>query len=249
MGCEYARISSPRTSRVRIALVGGLALLVLIPSFVSLGMWQWRKAEIKTQTQAELDARGAQASVELTGAAVDASRIEFRRVHVRGQFDATRQVLIDNRIHNEEAGYHVITPLRIDGSDSAVLINRGWIAAPADHGDVPAAAAPTGTVELTGVAVIPSARFFTLAAQPKNGWAPVWQNLDLERYRTSVAYPLQPVVVLLDPGAPAGFARDWPRPDDRTGMHRGYALQWFGFALASVGIWLFFLLRPARAPA
>jgi surfeit locus 1 family protein len=58
-----------------------------------------------------------------------------------------------------------------------------------------------------------------------------------------VPYPLQPVVVHLDPGAPGGYVREWPRPDERAERHRSYALQWFGFALASVAIWGYFLLR------
>jgi len=49
--------------------------------------------------------------------------------------------------------------------------------------------------------------------------------------------------VQLDPGAPGGYVREWPRPDERAERHRSYALQWFGFALASVAIWGYFLVR------
>ena len=46
-----------------------------------------------------------------------------------------------------------------------------------------------------------------------------------------------------DPQAPGGFVREWPRPDERADRHRSYALQWFGFAVASLGIWGYFLVR------
>ena len=216
---------------------------MLIPSFVSLGLWQWRKAETKSAIQAELDSRSSDQAVAMPTAPADIDELRHRRVLLRGTYDAARQVLIDNRLHREQAGYHVITPLRLAGSEMHVLVNRGWIAAPADHKIVPVAEVPPGTVELTGIVVVPGQRFFNLAPQPTSGWDAVWQNLDLARFRNSVPYPLQPVVVHLDPGAAGGYVREWPRPDERADRHRSYALQWFGFALASVAIWVYFLVR------
>ena len=106
-------------------------------------------------------------------------------------------------------------------------------------------AANPNCYELTKTAVAPGTRFFTLGAEPTGAeWQTVWQNLDLARYRTRVDFPLQPIVLELDPASPAGFVREWPRPDERIERHVGYAWQWYGFAAASVGIWLFFLLRP-----
>ena len=99
---------------------------------------------------------------------------------------------------------------------------------------------------MTASAAVPGTRFFTLAPEPaSSGWQAVWQNLDLARYRQSVSFPLQSIVLQLDPqSAGGGFVRDWPRPDERIERHIGYAWQWFGFAAATMGIWLFFLLRP-----
>lgn len=226
-----------------MAILGGLLLAVLLPAFISLGLWQWRKAEAKTQLQSELDTRSQDAAIAMPTTAVAGEALRYRRVILRGTFDAGRQFLLDNQVHQERAGYHVITPLRIAGSDLYVLVNRGWLPAPADHRVVPVAEVPAGEVELSGIAVLPAKRFFNLAAQPTSGWAPVWQNLDLERFRQSVTYPLQPVIVQLDPAAPGGYVRQWPRPDERADRHRSYALQWFGFAATSLGIWGYFLVR------
>lgn len=226
-----------------MALLGGLLLAVLLPAFMSLGLWQWRKAEAQTSMQLELDQRSGDTPVAMPTAPADGESLRYRRIVLRGTYDAPRQVLIDNRTYREQAGYHVITPLRLEGSTMHVLVNRGWLPAAADHRILPAADAPAGTVEVTGIAVIPGQRFFNLAAQPANGWEPVWQNLDLERFRQTLPYPLQPVVVQLDATAPGGYLRDWPRPDERADRHRSYALQWFGFAVASLGIWAYFLVR------
>ncbi len=242
---QYARPprGPARASRRQVAILGGLLLAFLLPAFVSLGLWQWRKAETKTAIQAELDTRSSDVAIAMPSLPADVDSLRHRRVALRGTYDAARQVLIDNRLHREQAGYHVITPLRLEGSEMRVLVNRGWLAAPADHQIIPQADVPAGTVELTGIAVVPSQRFFNLAAQPGSGWDAVWQNLDLARFRTALGTPLQQVVIQLDPAAPGGYVREWPRPDERAERHRSYALQWFGFALASLGIWGYFLVR------
>ena len=220
-----------------------MLLLFLIPAFISLGMWQWRKAETKTALQISLDTRSSEPPVLMPGTPVDAESLRYRRVILRGTYDTAKQILIDNRLHQEQAGYHVITPLRIAGSSLHVLVNRGWLPAAADHRIAPIAEAPVGEIELTGIAIIPTQRFFNLAPQPTSGWEPVWQNLDLERFRQAVPYPLQSIIVQLDPTADGGFIRQWPRLDERAERHRSYALQWFGFAIASLCIWGYFLIR------
>lgn len=226
-----------------MAIIGALVLAVLLPAFISLGLWQWRKAEAKTALQAELDSRSHGAAIALPTTPVDIDSLRHRRVSLSGNYDAARQVLIDNRLHQERAGYHVITPLRLDGSDMHVLVNRGWLPAPADHRILPVAEVPAGPVELTGIVLAPASRFFNLAPQPTSGWEPVWQNLDVARFQGAVDYPLQALVVQLDAESPGGFLREWPRPDERADRHRSYALQWFGFAAASLGIWGYFLVR------
>ena len=52
--------------------------------------------------------------------------------------------------------------------------------------------------------------------------------------------------MLLDPGAPDGFERDW-RPALGFGpeRHLGYAVQWFAFALVAVVMLIALNLRPA----
>ena len=220
-----------------------MLLAFLLPAFVSLGLWQWRKAEAKTTLQAELDVRSSDAPVIMPNAPVASESLRYRRVILRGTYDAARQVLIDNRVHREQAGYHVITPLRLEGSTMHVLVNRGWLPAAADHRILPTAEVPAASIELTGIAVVPAQRFFNLAAQPTSGWEPVWQNLDLARFSEVLPYPLQPVVIQLDASAPGGYLREWPRPDERADRHRSYALQWFGFAVASLGIWAYLLWR------
>ena len=206
---------------------------------IQLGNWQHAKAERKQAAQALLDARGRDAAVSLGSTPVEAESLRSRTVVLRGRFETDRQFFVDNRVHREQAGYHVITPLRLEGGDMRVLVNRGWIPALARHADLPQVATPVGLLELRGIAIVPGSRFFTLGSDAASGgWQAVWQNLDLARFAASASYPVQPVVVQLAADAPAGFVRDWPRPDERFERHLSYALQWYGFAASALLIWL-----------
>ena len=230
-------------SRRRVALWGGLLLLVLLPAFISLGLWQWDKGQAKLARQAEVDALGHGPALAMPKEPATAESLRHRRFALQGEFDPAHQILIDNRVQQGQAGYYVVTPLKLAGSDLRVLVNRGWVPAPADHSQVPEVPPPHGPVAIIGVAIVPAERFFTLAPAPTDRWEPVWQNLDLQRFRAGVPYPLQPVVLQLDPDVPGGYGRDWPRPEEGADRNLGYAMQWFGFAVASLAIWLYFLVR------
>lgn len=230
-------------SRRQIALWGGLLLLVLMPAFCGLGLWQLGKAKAKFALQAELDLRSQGTPAELPHQLAAADTLRYRRFVLRGEYDAGHQVLIDNRVHDERAGYHVVTPMQLAGSNLHILVNRGWVPAAPERRPLPQVVPPAGRVEITGVAVVPPERFFTLGDVPAGKAEAVWQNLDLQRFRDRVDYPLQPVVIELDAAAPGGYIREWPRPDEHADRNLGYAVQWFGFAAASLGIWLYFVLR------
>jgi surfeit locus 1 family protein len=229
--------------RFRPRLLPTLVALVLIPLFVAFGQWQWNKASAKEGLQTLFDARSAEPAVQLPSAPADPQLLRYRQVLVRGSYEPEYQILIDNRVHHELAGYHVLTPLRLEGSEMRVLVNRGWVPALADHSRWPQVATPVGVLEVAGMAIVPGTRYLTLAPEAPAGastsWQAVWQNLDLARYAREVPFPLQPVVIQLSPDSSAGgFAREWPRPDERIERHLGYALQWWGFAVATVIIWL-----------
>lgn len=217
-----------------------LAAALLVALFVAAGQWQWNKATLKTTRQQQFDARGAEAAIALPGTRADPQALLYRRIVARGRYDVQQQILIDNRTYRGQAGYHVVTPLHLDGSELRVLVNRGWLPALADHRQVPQIATPSGEIEVSGTAVVPGTRFFTLGADSTSpGWQSVWQNLDLARYAESVGFPIQPVVIELAPdNAAGGFVRAWNRPDERLQTNLNYAIQWWSFAATTVVLWL-----------
>jgi len=229
-----------------------LLALALLALFVSLGQWQWGKAERKATAQALLDARAVESPVSLPATRIeDADAFHYRRVVVHGHYRIDGQILLDNQVVDERAGYRVLTPFVIDGAQGKneveVLVDRGWVVAPADRGRLPNvvnnAVSPAPTF-FTGTAVVPSRKHFALAADtaPPGGNAR-WQFLDLDRYAHEARLELQPVVIRLDANQPDGYLRVWPRPDERHERHRSYAFQWFGFAASTAGIWAWFAFR------
>lgn len=230
-------------------VVPTLLALALIPSFVALGWWQLQRAEEKRVLQTEYDRRASAPPVRIGPQPQAAETLRFHRVVATGRYQPEYQVLLDNRVYRGVAGYHVVTPLRVEGGEARVLVNRGWIPLGPDRQHLPAVATPEGRVRITGVATVPHDAPLALGSPEPLGyvWQPVWQRLDLERYARAVPFSLQPVVVLLDPEDPAGgFVRAWSRLDAGIAVHKGYAVQWFMLAAAAAIIYLVLLRRSLR---
>lgn len=232
----------------RPGLVPSIAVAVLLPLFLYMGYWQLQRAEEKRVLQSEYDSRASGPAVKVESRLQRPEELQFYRVVAKGYYEIDRQILIDNRVYQGQAGYHVITPLKLPNSDVRLLVNRGWIPLGEDRAHLPIVDTPKGLQEIVGVATVPSEKTFVLAKpEPLDrGWQPVWQNMDMERYTAAVPFPVQPVVVLLDPESPAaGFTRDWSRLDAGIAVHKGYAFQWFMLASALIAIYLFMSLRGA----
>jgi surfeit locus 1 family protein len=224
-----------------------LAAAALLPLFIAAGQWQWNKATLKADLQTQLETRGAEPPVQVPLTRADADALRYRQLVAHGHYDVEHQILIDNRMHRGRAGFHVITPLRVDGSEIRLLVNRGWIPAASEHSQVPQVPTPISPVDVAGRAMVPGTRFFTLGGKEGNGngtWNRVWQNLDLNRFEREAGFPVQPVLLELGPDSAAGgFVREWVRPDARRLTNLGYAWQWWSFALLTVVLWVVFTFR------
>lgn len=230
--------------RFRPGLSPTVAAALLVTFFLAAGHWQWDKATHKRALQAQIDAGRTAAPLAMPTSLVgDTQALRYRRLTARGEYEPAHQILLDNRVLHEQAGYDVITPLRLAGSPMHVLVNRGWVAALGDRRQLPRVETPTGSVEVTGMAVVPGTRFFTLGTEAQNTpmqWQSVWQNLDMARFGRAVPFPIQPIVIQLDADnrMAGGFTREWPRPDERLQTHLNYAVQWWTFAATTLVLWL-----------
>jgi len=213
----------------RPAFVPGVAALAAIALTMSLGNWQSRRAEEKLALGRALDDAAHHAVLALPPGPVDAHDYEFRKTSARGEYSAKYTILLDNKVLHGEAGYQVLTPLRIAGGDLHVLVNRGWVATGARRDSPPRIQTPAGVETVEGIAVVPSSRILELDAKTEEGI--VWQNLVLARYAKWSGLKLQPIVLQQSSDAADGLVRVWDRPDTGADKHRGYAFQWYALAM------------------
>ena len=232
----------------RPTLVGTLVTICCIPLFIKLGFWQYSKAEQKQALQAQYDASSSHQAEAMPEDLSNPQTLRYKQVEVTGEYVKQYQILLDNQVEGETAGYHVITPLKVDGKEELVLVDRGWIAASDNHADVPQIDVPIGAQKVLGQIWVPSKKFYTLSPQPvENGqWQILWQNMDMDAYAKAVPMKVLPVAIRMSPDNQGGFVRNWIRPDDRIATHLGYAYQWFGFAFAAFAIYLFVGFRRGK---
>ena len=201
----------------------------------------------KQALQAEFDRRLALPPVQWTA---QGDIAPHRRVHASGRFLAQAEILLDNRVHQGRAGYHVITPLRVEGQDRLLLVNRGWVPLGRDRSQRPPTPAPAGIVQVRGLLAPPASRPIGLSesAAREASRGQVWPYLDTALLAARLGQPVSEMELRLDPRSEFGFAREWPRIDTKVGMHIGYALQWLAFALIAFATYLYVSTRRRTEP-
>ena len=225
-----------------------MAVALLSPLFVSLGVWQLHRADEKTSLMEQRERRQSEPVLRGGGLEWASEENRYRRVELTGELDAAHQFLLDNQINQQQAGYHVLTPLRIEGTDAAVLVNRGWVPVGKDRARLPDPAIDQTKIHVTAlIDRFPGVGFKLAGAEiPAPGWPAVTQLLDAQRLSERLGYRLLPYQVLLPAGEPEGYVRDWKQASLDPGKNRGYALQWFSFALVLSFLYVWYGFKPKR---
>lgn len=233
---------------MKIRLVPALLILLVVAVTVRLGFWQRDRAHQKEALQASIEQAGHARPMVVGAIPLALSAVEFHRVRVRGTFMPERVVYLDNRMHDDQPGFYVVMPLKLDGG-GYVLVNRGWL--PRNIAQRTAIApyeTPAGSVEVDGIARANASSAFELGA---GGSAPntrIRQNLDVAAYATETGLPLQPFVIQQTGFGGAvrdGLVRDWPAPTMGVERNYGYMFQWWGMAVAALGFGLYAARRAA----
>ena len=232
-----SRIFSPRVFTT-------LLTIVLIALLISLGRWQLRRAEEK-RVLFDSFAAGTDATLQL-----DMSTPRLRRyqhIEASGHYDQARQILIDNMVNAERAGYFVITPFALTGG-GWLLVNRGWVPLGASRAERPAIAVAGDARRLHGRAdnmPSPGIQMGTKAvlAPPYPVVASFPSHSEIARVLRESSWSSATDLVLLDPGEPDGYVRNWSAPGFAPMRHIAYAVQWFALALTLLVIYVVTNLR------
>ncbi|HVN36473.1 MAG TPA: SURF1 family protein [Casimicrobiaceae bacterium] len=232
--------------RFRPRALPTLAAIAAIVVCVAAGTWQRERLLAKETLRAQFDAASRAEPAPLPGPAADAdwAALRFLPVVATGEFVASGQILVDNKVHAGRAGYDVVTPLALaDGR--AVLVDRGWTPQGASRSQLPDVPPPTGVVQVRGRLALPAGYVELQRTTPVGA---LWQNLDPARYSSATGLRVLPVVIeaaaASDPDD--GLIREWPLPDFGAERHRIYMVQWYAFAALAAGIWLWFSRRERR---
>jgi surfeit locus 1 family protein len=235
-------------------LAGTFATLVLLPVLISLAFWQLRRSEEKREIINQF-AGGAVSTETLIAENVTQLPL-LQHVTVAGHFDAQKQILLDNMPAAKDPagfskpGYRVLTPLKFD--QNIVLVDRGWVPLGATREDLPKLQVSEQLRTVHGrLADLPRAGIRLQGEPSPATWPRVLNYPTLPELKMIYGDGLLPRIVLLDPQDADGFRRDWSArysvgefgPD----KHIGYAVQWFGLAIALVVIYIVVGLKQAAS--
>ncbi len=235
---------SVANTRFNFTIFAIVLYLLIVSLLLSLGFWQLGRADEKSlllEKQAQLTEIQA---VELnTIIKQDPEQIRYRKITVSGEYDVDHQYLIDNQIVNGQAGYFVLTPLKIADSDKAVLINRGWLALNKDRRILPELPITKLKTMINGrINNFPVVGIRLQGAEiPTKSWPSVVQLVDSQVLAEKLGYALLPFQIELAADMDEGFVREWKKntlisPE----KHIGYAVQWFGLAITLTVLFLWF---------
>lgn len=236
-------------------LLATVLIVLLVLLFLRLATWQLDRRAERLAANAQTIARTGQPPVEVNGEPIDPFETDLRRGVVRGTYDYSQEIVLRNRTWNEYPGVHVLVPLRIADSDSAILVDRGWI--PYEAASPQARSAfhdAHGEVEVYGILRKSMARASNMSpADPvpaAGDHVDAWHRVDLPKIRQQLPYPLLDVYLQEDvrPGeTPRLFPKPQPEINLDEGRHLFYALQWFAFAIIAATGYIF-LYRQRNAP-
>ena len=115
----HKRLFTPRWLLPTLLVIAALAVLI------RLGFWQLDRLSQRREANSKIIFQMEQSPVLLSGQALamDLSEMEYRRVVVEGVYDHAHQVVLMNQVFQDQYGAHLLTPLRVRGSDQAILID------------------------------------------------------------------------------------------------------------------------------
>ncbi|HWM42316.1 MAG TPA: SURF1 family protein [Burkholderiales bacterium] len=184
---------------------------------IALGNWQLRRAEEK--------------------------RVVLPRVAVEGEFLPRHTIYLDNKTRRGQAGYEIVTPLKLRGSSSHVLVNRGWIDAGKTREVLPEVRTPPGELRIEGIALDRLPRPMQLKQEKSR----VRQSVDIAAYAAETGLQLEPRVIEQHSDSGDGLARDWAPHDAGAEKNQAYALQWYSLAALAVVLVLVLSFRKIEA--
>ncbi len=232
-----------------------VTILVILASVVMLrlGIWQLdrlagRRA-FNLQVLSQIDEPPLPLTDDLLSG--DIETLEFRTVLIEGVYDLENTLVLGNQVWEEQIGVHLLTPLKIAGTEGVILVDRGWIPFEDWENRNLSAYDEFGTVTVEGMLRVTQTKLGlrdcldeTAGEMPFQVWC-----LALDGIAVHLPNDLLPVYLIQAPereqGAPPYKAI--PQIEITEGPHLSYAIQWFTFAAILLIGYPFFVKREVQA--
>jgi len=213
-----------------------------IAAFIGLGIWQLRRAAEKERLLARYADVAKREPVPFKSVRDVTDKLRYPHVRVKGHYLASRGYLLDEQPHGDRMGVHVIAVFAGDGEDRLLLVDRGWVAWNHRPGTTPVfPPTPAGPQVLKGLyAAYPGGglRLGGNALARESRWPKLTLFLDAGQISADLGKPVFARLLLLDPEPGSGFVREWKPNVMPPQRHQAYAVQWFGFAIVALLIFI-----------
>jgi surfeit locus 1 family protein len=235
-----------RPRRFRFRLWPTAAAFLGVAVLLGLGTWQVQRLVWKTDLITHAEAGLAAPPVALPAAGSDLAALDFRHVTARGAYLHDAAFAFGLSASGGAPGGRLITPLRLDDG-RVVLVDRGWLPEALLPPNVSEGLRPSGQVTIEGVARWRGGGlgrgWMVPADQPGRRR---WFGWDIPAMERALGMPLLPVVLVLESSeGPAGLPQAQRVAVDFRNNHLGYALTWYGLAVALLVI---FVLSSSAKP-
>jgi surfeit locus 1 family protein len=221
--------------------------LITLPAVVgalALGTWQVQRLQWKNELIAERQARRDAPPLAGLPSHFNAAEHEFRKVRVEGRFLHTKELYLAARSERGNAGYHVLTPLALEGGGT-ILVNRGWIPLERKSPETRQPGQLPGKVAVEGYLRLPPPRgWFVPDNEPDKNF---WFYVDVPAMaRKMQLADVKPYIVEAGPAEmPGGYPRGGITRFELPNDHLQYAITWY--AMAAIGTVIFLLYHRKRA--
>lgn len=242
----FKRNASIKAINIQHIGPGGFALLTVPVVTFCLGTWQVKRRTWKLNLIDEVTKKSLDPPVDLLEVD-DLSKMEFRKVKMRGRFDHSKELYIGPRqllnVNNEagslmssqpKSGNLVITPFFVTDRNMTILVNRGWVPRsktdPANRSE----GQITDEIELVGVVRLPESR---PQFSPKGQKDPRY-FLYRDVHRMSSLTGSEPIFLdaVAETTVPGGPVGGQTRITFRN-EHFSYLVTWYSLSAATLYLW------------
>lgn len=217
---------------------------ISVAAMCGLGFWQLERMIQKQHRLASIAQKQSNGSVSLLTALTNDDPRDIA-VTFDGEPDTTHLVFLDNQIQDKRVGYDVIVPVKTNAG--WVLVNYGWVSAPDMQRTLPTIKIDKGLLSFRGIVSVPGINPLITETNTQSLVFPALvQQIDFADLSQRLNRDLLPYVIQLTTDDVA-FVRDFRPVVMSPEKHLGYAVQWFGLAIAAAAIGGFAISKKGRS--